>query len=108
MALNRAHSMDEALIAAKGIRAIAVNLTLADPQHIGWTLTGRFRCANRAKGSFPPGLEGDYDWEGYSDPRATRLKWTPDNAFYASANHRILDPFETFSDLIFLVCTGTI
>lgn len=95
MALNRAHSMDEALIAAKGIRAIAVNLTLADPQHIGWTLTGRFPLRKQGKGQFPaPGWSGDYDWEGYSDPESNPIEVDPDNAFYASANHRILDPFE--------------
>lgn len=93
--LNRATTMDEALMAAKGIRAIAVNLTLADPQHIGWVMTGRFPLRKQGKGQFPmPGWSGDYDWEGYTDAGSNPLEVDPDNAFYAFANHRILDPFE--------------
>ncbi len=93
--LNRAANLDAAIDAGMGLELAALNLLIADPQHIAWLITGRFPVRHGASGHFPvPGWSGDYDWQGFVEPQQRPLLIDPDNAFFATANQRTFERAE--------------
>jgi len=89
--LTRAKSVDEAFEASRDIRAMALNLVLADEQGIGWQVTGRYPNRRGGLGLLPsPGWDGRYDWDGFADPMLHPYDQDPAQGWLGSANQRIV------------------
>ena len=91
--LMKATSVEAAKNCAGKIRAIPLNLVMADENNIAWQVTGRYPIRKNGRGLCPsPGWSGEYDWQGFLDPAAHPSEMNPDQGFIATANHRIIAP----------------
>lgn len=87
MSISR--TVEEALEEARKIRAIPLNLVLADKDNIAWQVTGRFPVRKKGRGLFPsPGWTGEYDWTGWLDVSHHPVCLNPEEGFIGTANHR--------------------
>ncbi|GAD63587.1 penicillin acylase family protein [Aquipseudomonas alcaligenes] len=87
--LSRAQSVEQAFEATREVRAMALNIVLADAQHIGWQVTGRYPNRKQGTGLVPsPGWNGAYDWDGYADPMLHPYDQDPLQGWLGTANHR--------------------
>ncbi|MGH8352325.1 MAG: penicillin acylase family protein [Pseudomonas sp.] len=87
--LSRAQSVEQAFEATREVRAMPLNLVFADPQHIGWQVTGRFPNRREGLGLLPsPGWDSRYDWDGFADPMLHPYDQDPPQGWLGTANHR--------------------
>ena len=91
--LSRAGSVDQAFDSARDIQALPVNLIIADTNHIGWQVTGRYPNRVEGRGLLPsPGWDGRYGWDGYADPMLHPYDQDPPQGWLGTANQRITAP----------------
>ena len=87
--LNLARSVEEALPVTRRIRAIALNMVVADRDSIAWRVTGTYPVRARGRGLLPsPGWTGEYDWKGYVDPASLPESLNPPQGYILTANNR--------------------
>ncbi len=87
--LSISRSVEEAMIYAKQIRSIALNMVMADHDNIAWQVTGRYPIRKKGRGLMPsPGWNGEYDWIGFLDTRKHPCSINPAVGFIGTANHR--------------------
>jgi acyl-homoserine-lactone acylase len=66
--LTRASNIERAFDSTREIGAAALNFVFAEPEHIGWQVSGRYPNRRDGQGLLPsPGWDGRYDWDGYAD-----------------------------------------
>ncbi len=88
-ALSHSRSAVEALAYACQVRAISLNMVMADRDHIAWQVTGRYPIRKKGRGLMPsPGWTGDYDWTGFLDVTEHPSSLDPPSGFIATANNR--------------------
>ncbi|MEA3471064.1 MAG: penicillin acylase family protein, partial [Thermodesulfobacteriota bacterium] len=93
LSLGRASSAKEALNLSKKIRAIPLNMVIADHDNIAWQVTGRFPIRKNGRGLMPsPGWTGEYDWTGYLDVEHHPSSVNPPEGFIGTANNRTVPP----------------
>jgi len=93
LALGRVSSAREALNLSKKIRAIPLNMVIADHDNIAWQVTGRFPIRKNGRGLMPsPGWTGEYDWTGYLDVGYHPSSVNPPSGFIGTANNRTVPP----------------
>jgi acyl-homoserine-lactone acylase len=93
LSLGQASSAHEAVDISKKIRAIPVNMVIADHDNIAWQVTGRFPLRKKGRGLMPsPGWTGEYDWKGYLNVEDHPFLINPSNGFIGTANHRTVSP----------------
>jgi acyl-homoserine-lactone acylase len=93
LSLGRASSAREALNLSKNIRAIPLNMVIADHDNIAWQVTGRFPIRKNGRGLMPsPGWTGEYDWTGYLDIGHHPFSFNPPEGFIGTANNRTVSP----------------
>ena len=64
---------------------------MADKDHIGWQLTGRYPIRKKGLGLLPsPGWMGEYDWQGTVDRMLRPSVIDPKSGWIATANNRIV------------------
>jgi len=86
---SKARSVEEALIYARQIQAISLNMVIADHDNIAWQVTGRYPVRKKGRGLMPsPGWNGDYDWIGFLDTGEHPCSLNPPEGFIGTANHR--------------------
>lgn len=91
--LGTARSVEEALPLLRRIRAIPLNMVVADRENIAWQVTGRYPLRKNGRGLMPsPGWTGEYDWVGYLDPDELPWALNPAEGFIGTANHRTVPP----------------
>jgi len=89
--IMRATSVEEAVGYAREIRAIPLNMVMADENSIAWQVTGRYPIRKKGRGLCPsPGWTGEYDWDGFIDPADHPSAVNPARGFCGTANHRIV------------------
>lgn len=89
--LNSAGSVDEAVPIVKRIRAISLNMVLADKDNIAWQVIGNFPIRAKGRGLMPsPGWTGKYDWTGLLDPEVLPNVKNPPAGFVGTANNRTI------------------
>ncbi len=89
LAMNGASSAADALHIAREIRAMPLNLVVADRDHIGWQVTGRFPQRRSGRGLFPsPGWTSRYDWNGLVPAAEHPAEFDPERGWIGTANHR--------------------
>jgi acyl-homoserine-lactone acylase len=87
--LGMSRSVNEALIHARQIRSIALNMVVADSDTIAWQVTGRYPIRKKGRGLMPsPGWSGEYDWVGFLDTDEHPFSINPAEGFVGTANHR--------------------
>lgn len=87
--LSRADSLEKAFEATREIRAVALNMVVADAQSIGWQVTGRYPYRREGLGLMPsPGWDGRYDWDGFADAMLHPYDQDPPQGWLGSANQR--------------------
>jgi acyl-homoserine-lactone acylase len=87
--LSSAGSVDEAIPIMKRIRAIALNMVLADKDNIAWQVIGNYPVRAKGRGLMPsPGWTGEYDWVGLLDPEVLPGSKNPSAGFIGTANNR--------------------
>lgn len=93
VALNQSASVAEALRAADGYIAPALNLVVADGETVGMGLAGRVplrRLTSRIQGRVPsPGWNDDHDWVGWVERSALPRIINPASGAVANANNRV-------------------
>jgi acyl-homoserine-lactone acylase len=93
LSLGRTSSAREALNLSKKIRAIPLNMVVADHDNIAWQVTGRFPIRKNGRGLMPsPGWTGEYDWTGYLDAGHHPSSINPPEGFIGTANNRTVLP----------------
>jgi acyl-homoserine-lactone acylase len=91
--LTRAKTMDEAGLAIKDMRFMALNFIYGDKDHIAWQVSGRYPKRKAGRGHFPsPGWTGEYDWDGFVDVKDHPNIYDPPVGFLGTANHRTVSP----------------
>ncbi|MEW6078816.1 MAG: penicillin acylase family protein [Thermodesulfobacteriota bacterium] len=89
--MMKATTAEEAMDYARQIRAIPLNMVIADENNIAWQVTGRYPVRKEGRGLCPsPGWTGTYDWQGYIDPADHPSVFNPGSGFVGTANHRII------------------
>jgi len=89
----KADSVDEALASSRRVRTIPLNMVAADEKSIGWQVTGRYPLRKKGRGLCPsPGWTGEYDWQGFLDPKAHPRVKNPEKGYVGTANHRSVAP----------------
>jgi len=87
--LSSARSVDEAIPVMKRIRAIALNMVLADKDNIAWQVIGNYPVRAKGRGLMPsPGWTGEYDWTGLLNPDVLPGSKNPPEGFIGTANNR--------------------
>ena len=93
VALNGSGTVSEALRAAEGYVAPALNLVVADATTVGMGLAGRVplrRLTSRIQGRLPsPGWNDDHDWVGWIESSSLPRTINPASGAVANANNRI-------------------
>ncbi len=93
VALNASDTVAEALRAADGYIAPALNLVVADASTVGMGLAGRVplrRLTSRIQGRLPsPGWTDDHDWVGWIEPSSLPRTINPATGAVANANNRV-------------------
>ncbi|OWQ34360.1 penicillin acylase family protein [Pseudomonas sp. DrBHI1] len=89
--LTRAQNIERAFDSTREVAAAALNFVFAEPQHIGWQVSGRYPNRREGQGLLPsPGWDGRYDWDGYADPMLHPYDQDPPAGFIGHANQRSL------------------
>ncbi|AZL72629.1 penicillin acylase family protein [Pseudomonas oryziphila] len=87
--LTRASSIERAFDSTREIGAAALNFVFAEPEHIGWQVSGRYPNRRDGQGLLPsPGWDGRYDWDGYADAMLHPYDQDPAAGFIGHANQR--------------------
>ncbi|MFF7109263.1 penicillin acylase family protein [Pseudomonas sichuanensis] len=87
--LTRASNIERAFDSTREIGAAALNFVFAEPEHIGWQVTGRYPNRRDGQGLLPsPGWDGRYDWDGYADAMLHPYDQDPAAGFIGHANQR--------------------
>jgi acyl-homoserine-lactone acylase len=87
--LSSAGSVDEAMPIMKRVRAIALNMVLADKENIAWQVIGNYPVRAKGRGLMPsPGWTGEYDWTGLLNPEVLPNSKNPPKGFIGTANNR--------------------
>ena len=93
LALNRARNVAEAGRAAPGITAPVQNLTVADPNGIGFFVTGRIPVRRSGDGAYPAnGADGSGDWIGWESGDALPHHIAPASGRVVNGNERVAPP----------------
>lgn len=62
--LTRAKNVERAFDSTREVTAAALNFVFAEPEHIGWQVSGRYPNRREGQGLLPsPGWDGRYDWD---------------------------------------------
>ncbi len=90
--LNRARTIEEARAAAKHMRHVSQNVTIAHRNgRIGWQVTGTLPLRGRGSGAFPaPGWEPGYGWIGWLPSAQNPGLSDPPSAHLVNANNRTI------------------
>ncbi|ANY87901.1 MULTISPECIES: penicillin acylase family protein [Pseudomonas] len=89
--LTRASSVERAFDTTREVGAAALNFVFAEPQHIGWQVSGRYPNRREGQGLLPsPGWDSRYDWDGYADPMLHPYDQDPVAGWVGHANQRSL------------------
>ncbi|ORL64817.1 penicillin acylase family protein [Pseudomonas putida] len=89
--LTRAPSVERAFDTTREVGAAALNFVFAEPQHIGWQVSGRYPNRREGQGLLPsPGWDGRYDWDGFADPMLHPYDQDPTAGWIGHANQRSL------------------
>ncbi|HDS1736066.1 penicillin acylase family protein [Pseudomonas sp. BP8] len=89
--LTRASNVERAFDSTREVGAAAFNFVFADPEHIGWQVSGRYPNRRDGQGLLPsPGWDGRYDWDGYADPMLHPYDQDPQAGWLGHANQRSL------------------
>lgn len=87
--LTRASNIERAFDSTREIGAAALNFVFAEPEHIGWQVSGRYPNRRDGQGLLPsPGWDGRYDWDGYADAMLHPYDQDPAAGFIGHANQR--------------------
>ncbi|WP_194789311.1 penicillin acylase family protein [Pseudomonas sp. UFMG81] len=87
--LTRASTIERAFDSTREIGAAALNFVFAEPEHIGWQVSGRYPNRRDGQGLLPsPGWDGRYDWDGYADAMLHPYDQDPAAGFIGHANQR--------------------
>lgn len=90
LALNRAHTIEDAGAAVARITAPVQNLTVADRDRIGLYVMGRVPIRAAGEGRFPePGADGAHDWTGWASGAELPRVVAPAGGRVVNANERI-------------------
>ncbi|CAM4042124.1 Acyl-homoserine lactone acylase QuiP [Pseudomonas reidholzensis] len=89
--LTRAANVERAFDSTREVGAAALNFVFAEPEHIGWQVSGRYPNRREGQGLLPsPGWEGRYDWDGFADPMLHPYDQDPPAGWLGHANQRSL------------------
>lgn len=89
--LTRASNLEKAFDSTREVGAAALNFVFAEPQHIGWQVSGRYPNRREGQGLLPsPGWDGRYDWDGFADAMLHPYDQDPPAGFIGHANQRSL------------------
>ncbi|MDH0304000.1 MULTISPECIES: penicillin acylase family protein [unclassified Pseudomonas] len=89
--LTRASNVERAFDNTREVGAAALNFVFAEPEHIGWQVSGRYPNRREGQGLLPsPGWDGRYDWDGYADAMLHPYDQDPPAGCIAHANQRSL------------------
>jgi acyl-homoserine-lactone acylase len=89
--LTRAQNVERAFDSTREVASAALNFVFAEPEHIGWQVSGRYPNRREGQGLLPsPGWDGRYDWDGYADPMLHPYDQDPPAGWIAHANQRSL------------------
>ncbi|MBC3495197.1 penicillin acylase family protein [Pseudomonas sp. SWRI100] len=89
--LTRAKTVERAFDSTREVAAAALNFVFAEPEHIGWQVSGRYPNRREGQGLLPsPGWDGRYDWDGYADPMLHPYDQDPPAGWIGHANQRSL------------------
>ena len=89
--LTRAKNVERAFDSTREVTAVALNFVFAEPEHIGWQVSGRYPNRREGQGLLPsPGWDGRYDWDGYADPMLHPYDQDPPAGWLGHANQRSL------------------
>ena len=89
--LTRAKNLERAFDSTREVTDAAVNFVFAEPEHIGWQVSGRYPNRREGQGLLPsPGWDGRYDWDGYADPMLHPYDQDPPAGWIGHANQRSL------------------
>ena len=89
--LTRAPSVERAFETTREVGAAALNFVFAEPQHIGWQVSGRYPNRREGQGLLPsPGWDSRYAWDGYADPMLHPYDQDPAAGWIGHANQRSL------------------
>ncbi|MFK3772032.1 penicillin acylase family protein [Pseudomonas sp. NPDC089406] len=87
--LTRASNLERAFDSTREVGAAALNFVFAEPEHIGWQVSGRYPNRRDGQGLLPsPGWDGRYDWDGYADAMLHPYDQDPPSGFIGHANQR--------------------
>ena len=92
LSLARAKNWQEFQSAAARYKVPSENLAYADRRgNIGWIASGLAPIRRGWEGLFPaPGDTGEYEWEGYLNPKDHPSEFNPPDHYIATANNNIL------------------
>ncbi|MGN8261442.1 penicillin acylase family protein [Pseudomonas sp. SMSB3] len=89
--LTRAQNLERAFDSTREVASAALNFVFAEPEHIGWQVSGRYPNRREGQGLLPsPGWDGRYDWDGYADPMLHPYDQDPPAGWIGHANQRSL------------------
>ncbi|MFJ4432158.1 penicillin acylase family protein [Pseudomonas sp. NPDC089395] len=89
--LTRAKTVERAFDSTREVAAAALNFVFAEPEHIGWQVSGRYPNRREGQGLLPsPGWDGRYDWDGFADPMLHPYDQDPPEGWIGHANQRSL------------------
>jgi acyl-homoserine-lactone acylase len=89
--LTRASNVERAFDSTREVGAAALNFVFAEPEHIGWQVSGRYPNRRDGQGLLPsPGWDGRYDWDGFADAMLHPYDQDPASGFIGHANQRSL------------------
>ena len=87
-----AKNVDEIIAATSAETSIIpLNMVMADDKDIAWQVTGRYPLRKSGRGLCPsPGWTGNYDWQGFLDPKLHPAAKNPAKGYIGTANHRTI------------------
>ncbi|MGC7839282.1 penicillin acylase family protein [Pseudomonas wayambapalatensis] len=89
--LTRASNIERAFDSTREIGAAALNFVFAEPEHIGWQVSGRYPNRREGQGLLPsPGWDGRFDWDGFADAMLHPYDQDPPSGWIGHANQRSL------------------
>ncbi|MDV9032051.1 penicillin acylase family protein [Pseudomonas sp. RAC1] len=89
--LTRASTLERAFDSTREVGAAALNFVFAEPEHIGWQVSGRYPNRREGQGLLPsPGWDGRYDWDGFADAMLHPYDQDPPSGWIGHANQRSL------------------
>lgn len=87
-----AKNVDEIIAATSAETSIIpLNMVMADDKDIAWQVTGRYPLRKHGRGLCPsPGWTGEYDWQGFLDPKLHPAAKNPAKGYIGTANNRTI------------------